>query len=295
MKRNRFRKDISIVGLLKICRKVFDAVPDKKKTRSNITLSECLMSGIALFGLKFSSLLQFDHGMNDEIIRRNLISLYEIHQPPSDTYFRERLDEVDPKFIKKSFKSIWAAIQRGKELEAFKFIDGSYLISIDGTGYFYSDVIHCPQCCEKHHRDGSISYYHQMLGAVMVHPDMRCVLPLAPEPILKQDGAKKNDCERNAAKRLLNDIRREHPHMKLTIIEDGLSSNAPHINTLRDLNMNFILGAKAGDHAFLFDWVDKSEVTWHEMKDKKGNHYRFRFINKVPLNETNFDCEINFL
>jgi hypothetical protein len=47
------------------------------------------------------------------------------------------------------------------------------------------------------------------------------VFPLAPEPILKQDGARKNDCERNAAKRLLTDLRREHPHLKLIVVEDG--------------------------------------------------------------------------
>jgi len=72
MKADKFRKDLSIVGLLKICRKSFDAFPDEKKTRSYITLTECLMSGLAIFGLKFPSLLQFDHGMDDEIIRHNL-------------------------------------------------------------------------------------------------------------------------------------------------------------------------------------------------------------------------------
>ncbi|MFQ5640688.1 MAG: transposase [bacterium] len=295
MKENGFRKHLSISSMLEVCRKNFDAIPDAKKSRSDITLSECLMSGLALFGLKYPSLLQFDQGMNDETIRYNLRSLYGIQRAPSDTWFRERLDEVKPEQIRKPFKSIFSAIQRGKALENFRFIDGSYLLSVDGTGYFYSDSIHCDQCCEKHHRDGSISYYHQMLGAVLVHPDLRHVLPLAPEPILKQDGVKKNDCERNAAKRLLHDLRREHPHLKLTVIEDGLASNVPHIQTLRKLNMNFILGAKEGDHAFLFDWVNKSEVTWHEKTDRKGNHYKFRFINQVPLNESNLDYNVNFL
>ncbi|MDQ6963280.1 MAG: transposase, partial [Mariprofundaceae bacterium] len=134
-----------------------------------------------------------------------------------------------------------------------------------------------------------------MLGAVLVHPDSRCVLPFAPEAILKQDGIKKNDCERNASRRLLHDLRREHPHMKLTIIEDGLASNAPHIKTLKELNMNFILGAKKGDHAYLFNQVDQSHVTWYETTDKKGKHYRFRFINQVSLNASNPDCKVNFL
>ena len=37
-----------------------------------------------------------------------------------------------------------------------------------------------------------------MLGAVIVHPDIKGVIPLMPEPIIKQDGESKNDCERNA-------------------------------------------------------------------------------------------------
>ena len=47
--------------------------------------------------------------------------------------------------------------------------------------------------------------------------------------------------------RLLEDVRREHPHLKL--VEDGLAG--PHINLLKGLDLRFILGAKPGDHKFL--------------------------------------------
>jgi len=114
-------------------------------------------------------------------------------------------------------------LQRAKGLEDMVYLDGHYLLSVDGTGYFSSSTVHCENCCEKHHRDGRVTYYHQMLGAVLVHPDHREVFPLAPEPILKQDGSSKNDCERNAAKRLLKSLRREHPHMKFIVVEDGLA------------------------------------------------------------------------
>ncbi len=97
---------------------------------------------------------------------------------------------------------------------------------MDGTGYFSSTEIHCGQCCEKHHRDGRVTWYHQLLGAVLVNPDHKEVFPFAPEPILKHDGMSKNDCERNAAKRFLKEARRKHPHMKFVVIEDGpLASN----------------------------------------------------------------------
>ena len=157
-------------------------------------------------------------------------------------------------WLRKPFTQLLSALQRGKGLEGFATLNGHYLLSIDGTGFFSSSKVHCEHCCEKHHRDGRITYYHQMLSAVLVNPDEREVFPLAPEPILKQDGNSKNGCERNAAKRLLEQIRREHPHMKFIVVEDDLASNAPHIRLLENLNLRYILGAKETDHTFLFDW-----------------------------------------
>ena len=136
-----------------------------------------------------------------------------------------------------------------------------------------------------------------MLSAALVHPDHKEVFVFAPEPILQQDGNTKNDCERNASKRLLTDLRREHPHMKLIVTEDGLSSNAPHIRLLKELNLHFILGAKPGDHKYLFDWVNNSEAgeKMIDLTDERAVTHRFRYMNDVPLNATNTDLKVNFL
>jgi len=109
-------------------------------------------------------------------------------------------------------------------------------------------------------KTGEVTYHHQMLGAALVHPDLKQVIPLAPEAIIKQDGENKNDCERNASKRLLQKIRDEHPHKKLIVVEDGLASNAPHIRLLKRLNMRSILGAKPDDHEHLFGEVAQAEA-----------------------------------
>lgn len=50
-----------------------------------------------------------------------------------------------------------------------------------------------------------VTHYHNMFCAAIVHPDKKIVLPLAPEPIMKTDGAEKNDCERNGSRRLYAD------------------------------------------------------------------------------------------
>jgi len=252
------------------------------------------MSGLAIFGLKFPSLLQFEENKAEPFIRRNLKNLYHVQHAPSDTCLRERLDILSTKHFRKSFKTIFAYLQRGKMLERYKYLGDYYLISIDGTGQYSSKKVCCKNCCEKHHRNGEISYYHQMLGAVIVHPDEKVVIPLAPEPIVKGDGDNKNDCERNASKRLLNDYRREHLHLRGIVIEDALASNYPHLLLLDSLELEYIVGVKEGDHSFLFDWIRRAKGQEVMIKKDKVTH-RFRYVNNVPLNDEHFDYKVNVL
>jgi hypothetical protein len=139
-----------------------------------------------------------------------------------------------------------------------------------------------------------------MLGAAIIHPDIRAVIPLMPAPIVKQDGASKNDCERNAAKRFIAKLRQDHPHLKFIITEDSLSSHVPHIETLHDHDLHSILGGKEGDHAWLFQQVQAAEhagrVTYYERHDRAaGLVHRFRFVNDVPLNASRADVRVNFI
>jgi hypothetical protein len=286
---------VSLPGLLKRVQKQFTKIPDTANFRSKIPLEDCLMSGLALFGLKMPSLLQFDEQLaGEKLLRHNLKTLYGIEKAPCDTYLRERLDEVDPFLLRKSFNRVFAALQRQKVLERFEYYDKHYLISLDGTGCFSSHQVHCDSCCVKNHKDGSKTYYHQMLGAVLVHPDEKTVIPLAPEPILKRDGHKKNDCERNAAKRLLESLRREHPHLKMIIVEDALYANAPHINLINQLDMRYIIGVKPDDHAYLFEFVNAVKMQEKEER-RDGKIHRYRWFNGAPLNDANSDCSVNFL
>lgn len=289
------RGALSAPGLLREARKSFERIPDEVRGRKR-GLPDYLMSGLAVFGLKFPSLLQFDRGVRDDgLIRENLKHLYGVEDAPCDTALRERLDAVEPSALRGAFKRLFAVLQRGKGLEDFAWL-GHYLLSVDGTGYFSSSKVRCKRCCEKHRRDGTVTYYHQMLGAVLVHPEHREVFPLAPEPIEKADGARKNDCERNAAKRLLAHVRREHPHLKLLVVEDALASNGPHVELLRSLDMRFVLGVKPDGHGELFRCVGIARTTRvFETADADGTRRRYRYANGMPLNEAHFDLEVNFL
>jgi hypothetical protein len=115
--------------------------------------------------LKCPSLLDFDKKRSDNIIAQNLYNLYHVKTTPCDTYLRERLDQVDPESLRPAFTKVFASFQRGKGLEEFDFLNGHVLISGDGTGQFSSGKVSCPHCCKKEHRNGKITYYHQMFGA----------------------------------------------------------------------------------------------------------------------------------
>ena len=169
------RKHLSAEGLLREARRVCATIPDAPGQA--IGLVDHLMSGLALFGLKYPSLLQFEHDRREATTRANLKALYGVERAPSDTRFRERLDEVDPRHLRPLYKALFAQLQRGKGLAGFEYLDGHYLLSLDGTGYFSSQKVHCAQCAEKHHRNGTTTYYHQMLGAVLVHPAHKEVFP----------------------------------------------------------------------------------------------------------------------
>jgi len=243
----RQRKHLSADALFRLVRSGFDTIPEPRPSDAEIAFTDVLMSAFAMFSLKSPSLLAFDK----QRAEGNLGTIYGIGRAPCDTQMRERLDPVSPKSLHPLFKSVFRPLQRGKALEPMAFLDGHYLLALDGTGYFSSKTIHCASCLHKVHRNGSITYYHQLLGAAIIHPDFREVIPLMPEPIVRHDGTDKNDCERNAAKRFIAQLRQDHPHLKFIVTEDSLSANAPHLETLRDHGRHSILGVKEGDHAWL--------------------------------------------
>jgi hypothetical protein len=139
-----------------------------------------------------------------------------------------------------------------------------------------------------------------MVGAALMHPEKRAVIPLMPEPIIKQDGTEKNDGERHAAKRFITHLRQDHPHLQVIVTEDSLSANTPPIQCLQAHDLHDILGVKEGDHAALFEHVAAAEhagrVTYDDRDDAEtGLRHLCRLINALPLNEANVDLRINFL
>lgn len=276
----------------------FDHLPDHRGKDVTYSLSDSLMSAVAMFSLKDASLLAFDEHRKNPKRQHNLQSLYGVKQAPCDTQMRSILDKVHPHDLRPAFRSIHQELQKQGVLESYRFL-GKYLVSIDGTGLYSSSKISCPECCNKQHRNGDVSYYHQLLASVIVHPDKPTVLPLFPEAITRRDGANKNDCEHNASQRLLPDLHKAFPRLDMMVLQDALACNGPHIKTLKTEGFSYIITAKPRVNSLLLNTVvsglvDGSTQTI-ETTDKQGVTRGYRFRNNVPLNHEHKDLMVNFI
>jgi len=296
--RVKARKHLNADALNAVVYKSFEKVADVRKGQVDISLADALMSGYAMFSLKDPSLLAFDKRRQEN---PNFKSLYGIKTVPCDTRMREICDEVVADHLRPTYKRLFEVIQRNKVLEQYKFIEGCYLLNLDGTGSYSSRKIHSEACLVKKSDSGKVTYHQQTLGAAIVHPDLKGVIPLCPEMIIRQDGQTKNDCERNAAKRFFKKLRQDHPQLALIVNEDALSPNAPHIRDLHSYGLHYILAVKQGDHEYLFECLDRArergQTSEYEIQDRDdpGKRHVFHFINGLALNKSNPDLLVNVL
>lgn len=308
------RKHLGADALIQQIKDCFENILDHRAKNTKFSLSDSLLSAFAMFSLKCDSLLQFDKKRQDETEIQNIKAVFDVTNVPCDSQMRNIVDELDPQQLRPVFKKVFAQLQRGKMLEQMQYLDGHYLLSLDGIEVYKSEKCFSDKCLSRKRRNETIEYYQQFLGAVIVHPERKEVIPLCPEMIVKQDGNEKNDCERNAAKRFLNKFRNEHPHLKTIVIEDALAANAPHIKELHKYDCKYIIGAKPKGNKFLFDYVEKAlkknpnsvdefeheEIVTLNPKGRKRKKtkkviHEFRFKNNIPLNESNQETKVNFL
>ena len=296
----KLRKHLRADALVADIRSGFINIKDHRPGNVTHSLADTLMSGFAMFSLKDRSLLAFDERRRKA--PHNLLTIYGMGSIPSDTSIHDILDGVDPNDLRPLFKDAFRSLQRGKVLENLVFMEGAYLLNLDGTGYFSSKKLHSDRCLQKvNPTTGEITYQLQTIGATLVHPYYKEIIPLCPEMIIKQDGETKNDCERNAVKRLLKKFRQDHPHLNVIMNEDGLSSNAPHIEDLIKYNCSFILGAKQGDHKYLFQFVDQAVENGEAIEfanDEERNpdiYHCFRIVYNAPLNKSNQHHLVTFI
>jgi hypothetical protein len=265
----------------------------------DIPTVDCYMSGLAVFHLKYPSLLQFEQErLNEPQTRANLKTLYGVERAPCDTQLRKRLDVDSISPIRYALKTHVNILQRTKALETMKFLNDYYLVAADATGFYNSREVKCNHCCTKVHNRGKeneyTEYTHQMLVGSIVHPDVKTVFPIGFEPIEREDGSVKNDCEQSAGKRWIDNFRQDHPKLNVIFLGDGLYSKGPFIQKLMAKNMRYILVAKPDDHKALYDyfWAGEGRDIVDMTITRESIITRYRFMHNVPLNDSHPELKV---
>ncbi len=255
------------------------------------------MSGLACLYFQEPSLLQFQTAMEKTYHQNNLHTLFDVKTIPSSKAMKEILDNQNSEQFQSIFKEMVQRRQRGNQLKQFDLLPGLKICSLDETQYHTSESIHCDGClsANKDKDDKPTRYYHTALQAAIMHPDVKQVIPIGVEPIQNGDGAKKQDCESNAAKRLIPKIRQSFPKMGFIMTGDDLFSRQPMIETVLDNRYDYFFVAKEKSHPFMMAWLDTHRPL-NEVKDieEKGRRVIYQWMNKVPLNGGDEAIEVNF-
>ena len=119
-------------------------------------------------------------------------------------YYLERLS---PEYLSDLRKKMVKSLIRGKQFNRNRLLGRYWRIILDGTGLFYFQEKHCENCLctTRKADDGKVTklYYHKVLEAKIVLSD-NIIISLGTEFIENEkEDVSKQDCEINAAKRLL--------------------------------------------------------------------------------------------
>jgi DDE family transposase len=296
-----------LASLLSGLKAVCAAFPDPRKGRSgNMAMADFGLSAFAMFFMQSASFLSFQRTLEKGQGRSNCQTLFGIEKIPSDNYIRDMLDGVDPGLLAPCFERMEQLLLEPAMGEAFGRLGGRTLIALDGSEYFCSQKITCPHCQTRKRSNGKVESYHSMLAATVVAPGHSKVVPLSPEFIVKQDGAEKQDCERNAVKRWLDQHGARLKPLRPVYLADDLFACQSVVERLAANGDDFIFTCKETSHKALYDFIDGCAFERHEikvrtprqklgMKGKTHETHRYRFIERVPLRDGKDAVLVNWI
>lgn len=277
-------------------------LPDNRKgDNKKYAVKDAVIAAFSVFFTQSPSFLQHQRLMKPKKGQDNAESLFGLSEIPCDNQIRNLLDPIPASKVFGAFKSTYKWLKTNRVIEQFKYLDNQILMALDGTEYYSSKKINCPHCNCRNHRNGTVTYYHQVVTPVIVSPVKKQVISFPPEFIKKEDGKTKQDCENVAVKRWLlkNPVERENN--QITLLGDDLYSRQPICELALEQGYNFIFVAKESSHKSLYEWIDFSErnretISGEIKKYEKGKIriYRYRYVNNLPVRESKPSLMVNW-
>jgi hypothetical protein len=282
-------------------------LPDRRTgENTSYSMADIGMGAFGVFFMQSPSFLAHQTALERGHGTSNCQTLLGMEKIPTDNHIRTMLDPIPPETLFAMFAKTLATIETGGGLDTFKRLgpagggqaEGHVLIAFDGTEYFCSQKLDCPNCSSRARANGKTEHFHQMVSAVIVAPGIDRALPLEPEFITPQDGADKQDCEARATHRWLTAHGAQYAHLKPIYLGDDLSSRQTTCEAVRAIGGHFLFTAKPSSHKTLYSWLDGAEVPALEQKVKQGARFvthRYRWLEGVPIRDGKDALIVNWL
>jgi hypothetical protein len=274
------------------------AFPDKRKGEGDYSMADIGLSAFSLFFMQSESFLSYQRSLEEGRKTSNCHTLFGMMKIPTDNHIRSMLDPVPPSHLQGPFDQVVAELRENGGMKAFERLGGRALIALDGTEYFCSYKLGCPHCLTRKRSNGKVESYHSMLAATIVAPGHNMAVPLMPEFISKQDGAEKQDCERNAAKRWLTAHSARVKDLRPIFLGDDLFACQPICEAVLASGGDFLFTAKPDSHKTLYDFMNGAALDERKIARKEGAKkltYRYRWFKGAPLRDGADALNVNWI
>ena len=264
-------------------------------------MEDAALSAFAVFFSQSPSFLDSQIRMQKQQGKNKASSLFGVHEIPCDNQIRNLLDPVPPETLFPLMADMGDTLYHRGHLEAYRSINGTFLVALDGTDFFASEKISCPNCSPSKLKNGQTLNRHIAVTPVLVAPGQKNVMALAPHFVQPPDGHDKQDCELAASARWLEQWGAHYRPWGITYLGDDLYCHQSHCARVLRQSSDFLLTCKPDSLPTLYEWgADFSRngtvtsVVRTRRVGKKLFSDTYRFVNQVPLRDSDDALMVNW-
>ncbi len=280
-------------------RACFAELPDPRRGRNRrYAMQDIGMAALSVFLMQSPSFLAHQRALAERGRRSNAHTLFGLDRIPCDNHIRQLLDGVPAEHFDAQFHALVGDLDAHGGLAAMRCLDDRVPVALDGTEFFRSRKIRCDNCSTRRRNDGGVEHFHQMLAATVVAPGQSRALPLPPEFVQPQDGAARQDCERQAVKRWLARHGDRCAKLRPVYLGDDLYACQPICRAMLDAGGDFLLTCRQTSHKTLHEHLDGIRLPTRRRTAGRGAKrriHRCRWINDLPIRDGDDALRVNWL
>ncbi len=279
-KRKLKKKDKGIVDLIKIIFHFFSELPQwidemtdpRNESYITYTQQDYIYMGLLKNVCSAETMREMDELFNEDNCIETLAVISgdeELDKMPHRDSLNYYLSMLSPKCLSDIRNKMIHKLIKSKVFNKNRLLGKHWRIILDGTGLFYFKEKHCDNCLVEVHTDENGNktkrYYHKVLEAKLVLSDS-IVVSIGTEFIENEsEDVTKQDCETNAAKRLIARIKEEYPRLNICLQGDALYETEPLMEICRLNGWKYIFTHKSGRQGV----VDENYALLDECDGKK--------------------------